>query len=266
MFLNENKQINLSVLLKGGLGNQMFQIASVYSISKTQGANFYATYMNYINPHSNIDYSKSIFRKIKWNNEQYHSFNEPPNSFARKIEIPIFYQNTQMGGFYQNEKYFSNFRNEILELFEMESERYSYLNNKYKCLNNGFFIHFRRGDYVNNPHYDILGDYYEKALEKIQYMSCCYYILSNDIEYCKNNILLQKFLKNKEYYYIENEDEINSLYIMSLCKMGGIAANSTFSWWGGYLNQNPEKIVIYPKKWYHNNDIIDIWWNGSIIL
>ena len=266
MFPINNNKLNINVLLRGGLGNQMFQIASVYAISKNQEANFFATYMNYVNPHSNNDYSKSIFRKIKWNNNHYQEFCEPPNLFSFKIDIPKFYQDTLMIGYYQNEKYFCNFREQILKLFEIEIDRYLYLTNKYKNLDNSCFIHFRRGDYANNPHYDIIDDYYEKAFKNFKHINCCFYILSDDIEYCKKHNSLQEFLINKEFYYIENEDELNSLYIMSLCKIGGIAANSSFSWWGGYLNQNPEKKVSYPKKWYYKNDIIDIWWNGSIIL
>ena len=266
----KHKNIDIGVILNGGLGNQLFQIASIYSLARTQSANFYATYMNNKNPHSNNDYSKSIFRKIKYYDKyyekQYIIIQEPSQLFTCKITFPIFYQNILMSGHFQNEKYFSNYRDEIITMFAIEPDRYLYLSNKYKYLNNGFFIHFRRGDYVNNPHYDILDNYYEKAFEKMKDKKCFYYILSDDIEYCKQLTSLNNFLCNKEYNYIEDENEINSLYIMSLCVNGGIAANSTFSWWGGYLNQNPKKIVMYPKKWYHNNDNIDIWWEGSIIL
>jgi hypothetical protein len=261
-----NKNIDICVILNGGLGNQLFQIASIYSLARIQGANFYTTSMNNNNVHSNNDYSKSIFRKIKCKEKQYITFEEPRQLSAWKMTFPTFYHNIRMVGYFQNEKYFSNYRDEILTMFEIESYRYSYLSNKYKNLNNGFFIHFRRGDYVNNSYYEVLDNYYEKAFEIIQDKKNFYYILSDDIEYCKQLTSLNNFLCNKEYNYIVDEDEINSLYIMSLCVNGGIAANSTFSWWGGYLNQNPDKIVIYPRKWYHNNDYIDIWWKGSTIL
>jgi hypothetical protein len=59
---------------------------------------------------------------------------------------------------------------------------------------------------------------------------------------------------------------LNTLYLMSLCKKGGICSNSSFSWWGGYLNTNPNKIVVFPNKWINTNYIVDIQYDGSTII
>lgn len=267
MNLSNERKLELNIRLFGGLGNQLFQTASGYALSRKYNKNFSCAYMGYTNTHSNINYIENIFRRINFNeNKYYNTFYEPHNFFSIKLEIPNFNLDTQLIGFFQNEKYFSEYKIEIYDLFKIEHDRYLYLINKYKNLDNGYFIHFRRGDYVNNPHYDILDDYYERAFKKIEHLDVVFYILSEDLEYCKKNPHLQTLIKNKKHYYVENENEVNSLYLMSLCKKGGIAANSTFSWWGGYLNPYTDKFVIYPKKWYFDNKNIDIWWEGSIIL
>jgi len=79
------------------------------------------------------------------------------------------------------------------------------------------------------------------SIDNIKFM-----IFSDDIEWCKT-----KFVGN-HFYFVENEDDYVDLYIMSFCNHN-IIANSTFSWWGAYLNNYNDKIVIYPKKWFIND-------------
>lgn len=259
----ETKQI--SVQLVGGLGNQLFQIASAYGMSLIQHKQLLVKSNNH-KPHSGLDYFSSIFRKLEQTELKYIKFIEPSNCFTNKLDIPNFNYNIEMNGYFQNEKYFNCYKAEIYNLFSIEDWRQKYILDKYIGLQNGCFIHFRRGDYVDNPTYDLVTDkYYELALNKIENMykntDILYFIFSDDLTCCRNFY----FLQNKNVIYVD-EDEINSLYLMSYCNIGGIGCNSTFSWWGGYLNQNANKTVIYPKKWYGNNENIDIWFDKSIII
>ena len=86
-------------------------------------------------------------------------------------------------------------------------------------------------------------------------------VFSDDINWCKNN-LLTKF---ENVIFSENMDEYFDIILMSKCKYN-IIANSTFSWWGGYLNSNLDKVVISPKKWFtekmglNESDIIPTSW------
>ena len=89
--------------------------------------------------------------------------------------------------------------------------------------------------------------------------NCFYIICSDDIEWCKDNF------KIKNVYY-SNEKYYHDLFLMSCCEHN-IIANSSFSWWSAYLNNNPDKKVISPKKWfgkngpkYNINDIIPNNW------
>jgi hypothetical protein len=72
-------------------------------------------------------------------------------------------------------------------------------------------------------------------------------LFSNDIDWCKKNLILD----GKELIYIENNFDYIDLWMMSLCE-NNIIANSSFSWWGAWLNKNNNKIVVAPKKWFGN--------------
>ena len=166
-----------------------------------------------------------------------------------------------MGVFFQNEKYFSHNRSEILDLFEIEPLRQEYLCSKYSELKRGVFVHYRRKDYLHSPQYCLTGDSYYKYCLKIMneiFPDAHYYIFSDDIEHCEG----LSYLKDLPQISFVKEDDVNCLYLMSMCFYGGIGTNSTFSWWGGWLNTNEEKKVMYPEKWFGNRTDLDIWWKG----
>jgi hypothetical protein len=88
-------------------------------------------------------------------------------------------------------------------------------------------------------------------------------ICSDDIPWCKETIPLELGLKDCVFF---EGDDYETLRMMVNCDLGGICANSTFSWWGSYLIDR-EKIVVFPKKWINNgHDNADIYYEGSIIL
>ena len=122
-----------------------------------------------------------------------------------------------------------------------------YLAEKYEFINNvrTTSIHVRRGDYVNHwLHHIDLRNYYNFCFK--QFENVHYYICSDDIEWCKNNLLFDNIL------FVEGLDDIEDMWLMSLCK-NNIIANSTFSWWGAWLNKNPDKKVISPNNWFGNH-------------
>lgn len=157
-------------------------------------------------------------------------------------------------GYWQSEEYFKDIRDSILKEFAFPpfDER------NQKCANNimstnSVSIHVRRGDFLNHPLYkDICTlQYYEEAIKKVCSIAPIDHIVifSNDIAWCKDH--LTAFLQNKKTTYIDwnkGQQSFNDIHLMSLCKHN-IVANSSFSWWGAWLNQNPNKIVISPHVW-----------------
>ncbi len=259
-----NKPGFININLMGGLCNQMFQIAAGYALSLKYNKILLIKSLDK-NPHSNINYFDNIFRKINnklESSENNYVYTEPKNECLLYRDIPNF-KNIELNGYFQNENYFMEYRNEILELLKIESKQNIYLREKYTDLSNSYFIHIRKGDYVNNSLHDIdIGNYYQKSIEYIKSINDnpVFYIFSNDIEYCKTLSWL-----NENTKFIDL-DEVNSLYLMSMCFKGGIAINSSYSWWGGYLNTNMDKLVIYPDKWFNSDWKTDIGWIGCNIM
>ncbi|HOV15035.1 MAG TPA: alpha-1,2-fucosyltransferase, partial [Spirochaetota bacterium] len=120
---------------------------------------------------------------------------------------------------------------------------------------NSVSIHVRRGDYVGNIktlnfHGVCEIDYYIDAINSIKQkvQNPLFFIFSDDIEWCKNNI------KDENSIFIDFErDDYVDMYLMTVCKHN-IIANSSFSYWAAYLNQNFDKIVIAPKKWFKDDN------------
>jgi hypothetical protein len=128
-----------------------------------------------------------------------------------------------------------------------------------------YLIHVRRGDYLtNNLHGINLDKYYKTAIEYItsRDSNAKFCIMSDDIEYCKS----YDAFKNINKIFYDNKNHVESLYAMSLCSKGAICPNSTFSWWGSYLNKNPNKVVIFPNKWFNADYPVDIYYKNSIVL
>jgi hypothetical protein len=116
---------------------------------------------------------------------------------------------------------------------------------------NSVSIHVRRGDYANHPNIGILDiSYYQKAvIYMTKYIeNPIFYIFSNDIEWCKENFM---FI-DKKIIIDKTNNEIEDMILMKNCNHN-IIANSSFSWWGAWLNNNDNKIVIAPKKWMAEN-------------
>lgn len=157
-------------------------------------------------------------------------------------------------GYWQSEEYFKDIRDCILKefsfpLFEEKNKACAeaILNS------NSLSIHVRRGDFINHPLYKGICtlQYYKNAIDKINSMTKIdhVFIFSNDIKWCQDNF--SSLLNDKTTTYIDWNKGAQSyidIHLMSLCKHN-IIANSSFSWWGAWLNQNKDKIVVSPRIW-----------------
>lgn len=109
-------------------------------------------------------------------------------------------------------------------------------------------ISVRRGDYLKLPHrHPFVGrDYLKKAVECFS-VSSVYVVCSDDIQWCESFFSHQ--FPNRRFYFVKNEDVLSQLFIQTLCHHN-IISNSTFSWWGAYLNQSENKRVVFPSMWF----------------
>jgi hypothetical protein len=169
-----------------------------------------------------------------------------------------------LDGYFQSEKYFEKYKNEIRELFSESEEISEYIDRKYGKLfqtKQLVSIHVRRGDYKKYPdHHPMLYlEYYENAIRTFQrkgYIN--FLVFSDDLEWCKKKFV-GKVFDDVNIFYSNNERDIIDMYLMARCG-GHIIANSTFSWWGAWLNTKKNKQVVAPNKWFgkalkgHNTD------------
>ena len=168
--------------------------------------------------------------------------------------------NVLLDGYWQSEKYFKDIENIIRQEFSLRDQANHNYQKLFKDIiaANSVSIHLRRKDYLEDKktreyHGVCSLEYYSTAIKKIEktIKNPHFFIFSDDIEWVKNNLKLRypmNFVSNN------NLTNCQELILISKCK-DHIIANSSFSWWGAWLSNNPEKIVIAPKKWFNNPTI-----------
>jgi len=268
----------------GRLGNQMFQFASTVGVARKKGYEARFPIENcfryqgsgpfdpksktnmlvkcdllecfnidpaYFIPERHISFDKNYFESI----------------FGYNNEIESIQDNTCLQGYFQTEKYFLHCQKEILSQFSFKEHilrsAENYIGNIISDNKNAILvsIHVRRGDYVMFPehHPTCSKEYYMNALknfsdiEKIKYV-----VFSDDAEWCKSEFSDQRFI------ICDIGDPYTELCAMSLCDHH-IIANSSFSWWGAWLNKSHDKKVISPSKWFGpaiQKDTSDVYCRG----
>jgi hypothetical protein len=271
----------------GGLGNQMFQYAIGKSISVVNEVDFKMdTYKINNGNYIARDFSLSKFNISaglaeiseveKFHSNKYIDFvfgklYQKNIKLSNKIlEKKLFYfdkavlSNTKgyLDGYWQSFKYFENIREILLKEFTLVKE----LNFENKLILNqinelnSVSIHIRRGDYVkdkkNKKIYTVFGmEYYENAIQFIvnNIENPCFFVFSDDLDWASKNLNLTNVVFVNAN---ATQNPENDLFLMSCCKHN-IIANSTFSWWSAWLNKNPLKQIVAPKKWMNTVDTID---------
>ena len=272
------------VRVTGGLGNQMFQYAMYKSLEKKgklvklDSKSFYETKKE----HNGYELERIFdIKPNKPTKEDLEKFDENNISTLFKIKRKLFgdkkfvydtkeyvfnkdvykLKNSYLNGYWQSIKYFEGIENDIKKDFRFKNQ----LDNKnLEILNeiensNSISIHIRRGDYMSPENYNMYGciatpTYYKKAIKVIEEKveNPTFFVFSNDMDWVKKNIQI-----NSRVFYIDinsGNGSYKDMQLMSNCKHN-IIANSSFSWWGAWLNENKNKIVIAPKKWINREDV-----------
>lgn len=232
----------ITPILAGGLGNMMFQLAASYGIGKRSGHTllYNSHHVGTLHKHPH-EYRETVFRNIIPLEDEVEFYKASIPDFDYK-EIILPNENIALDGYFQSYKYFEDCKEDIIQLFTPPQDVVSYIRTKYPNLKNTVALHVRRGDYVNlqEHHHSLSVDYYKNAM--LFFPEAKFLVFSDDVSWCKDQF------EGDQFTFVE-EDDVRSLYLMSFCEHN-IIANSTFSWWGAWLNQSPNKIVIYPDKWF----------------
>lgn len=267
------------VKITGGLGNQMFQYAFAKATQKKFHINKMQLDIDFYNDkkiHNGFELKKifsinekyckqgSIQKYIDKIFVKYGYFKKKKSIkiFNRFYEVSLGFfpeyekfdlENMYLDGYWQSEEYFYDYQNLIKETFKfpaIESVENKRIVDKI-LHTNSVSIHVRRGDYLSSDRYICLGEtnYYQQAIklitEKID--NPTFFIFSDDIDWCRNNLAL-----SEEYEIVDwnkGDKSYVDLQLMSMCKHN-VIANSSFSWWGAWLNINENKIVVSPEHFY----------------
>jgi hypothetical protein len=231
--------------LMGGLGNYMFQISTAFSLSLDNNDDCVFDVNDVFSPHKSVSsYEGNILRNVTFSNNVISTttYREPTFQYS-----PIPYNTKlRLSGYFQSEKYFTHNRNHIISLFSIDGDSMDIITSKYGGLLSGTTcsIHVRRGDYLKLPNQHPVCElgYYLESISLIG-DGVDFLIFSDDIPWCKENF------KGDKFTFIDGNKDYIDMWLMSLCDHN-IIANSSFSWWGAWLNTNSNKIIITPHKWF----------------
>jgi hypothetical protein len=208
----------LTIQLKGGVGNQLFQIAAADTIARESGRRLVLPPCPPTH-HSSQDYFTTLL-----------------SSFA-SLRGDCSSADSVLNGYFQSYSVISpTFRDRLVCPPNIPSLP-------------GAFLHIRGGDYVNHSLHAVgLSAYYERAVQQFP-PGTHFYVLTNDIPYAKTCPILQTI----SFTIVDEPDEVRALWTLARCRDGGICANSTFSWWGAYLN--PGRTLVLPSTWFTDPSI-----------
>lgn len=279
------------VVIFNGLGNQMSQYAFYLQKKKINPSTYYISFCKdhnglEINSVFNLKWKEHLINKLLYVlfrimlADRFKIITEPAKRLLKLVGCKVIHENfdynfnlqylkpskgiTFYYGGWHSEKYFINAKKEILDAFtfseQIDTETLTLM--KEMGDRNSVALHVRRGDYLNEANINLFGKvctltYFEKAIRiiKDEVDSPHFYVFSNDLDWVKQNLSLESVT------YVDHNRGRNSwrdMLLMSVCKHN-IISNSSFSWWGGWLNRNAGHKVISPAKFLNNDTLSDVY-------
>jgi hypothetical protein len=252
--------IMFAVFLTGGLGNQLFILYTGLAYAAEHREQMIIPELK-LDIETRPTYWDTLLKKLKGGVDS----TLKPGSY-RRITPPDFHY-TPLGklgnkfilvGSFQSYKYFDKYAETIHKKLNIRMEQ-QMVRTKHVTMKNTISLHFRIGDYINiQLHHPVLQDtYYTKSIQEIiertgkNDWNIIYFCEKKDNESVKRRL----FKIKRQFPSLEFHKAADSLadweqMLLMSCSDHNIIANSTFSWWGAYLNKNPKKIVCYPKQWF----------------
>lgn len=262
-----SKKVVIRVL--GGLGNQMFQYASALGLARRIGAKLQLD-LDGFGSYASWDYqldlmnvpqdlgttpkkSRSIFGAKSTGVVHYEEPHLHFDAGFLKLDATEIY----LKGYFQCPHYFCEIREELLQRFSLKSDLSPpavELSEKIQSTPNAVSLHVRRGDYLklSDIHPCLTGDYYRRAVDLIQRLhgdECHFFMFSDDTDFLQNEF---QWLPHQTIVEVADKHSdahaAEEMHLMSHCDHH-ITANSSFSWWGAWLNPSKDKQVIAPRNW-----------------
>ena len=286
----------VTIRIKGGLGNQLFQYAAGYALAKRMNQKlkldnsffpqqtlrgFKLGYLN-VTFGDVVEHQSGLVKayKYKYLNKTLRKANVRALPCGKQTKylletrsdiVPEFFNisapNIYLDGYYQSEKYFREYKADLIKQFTpnypSEAEYESVLAEIQGC--EAVAVHVRRGDFLSaqndpNPNHYLLGEqYYHNALKYVteHLENPVFFWFSDDIDWVKQN-----FGERENFRFVSlhtKHADIDEMMLMKNCKHI-IAANSTFSWWASWLNKHENALHICPAKRYGNLHMIPENW------
>ena len=262
----------VSTWLHSGLGNQLFQLARAYGYAELcSGRAGVWVRAAELNPHAAAgtaaagNYHRTVFAKLARIDVEPDYVSEEPE-VATNVYLPgpacePQRRHVHFRGYYQHERYLPRDRAAFLAALQLP---------RAAPMHRTAFIHVRRGDTVGHHMTDVgltESGYYEAAIALIREnhgSDVSFLVFSDDVEWCKASPLFA----GPAFAFAVEPDEVSALMSMAACMLGGVAANSTFSWWGAFLNESGNKTVVFPGSWYSASSgrVSDTPFRGSYVL
>lgn len=261
-----------------GVGNHLFTIASAYGIARKYNKQLVVINRGncIMDPHSKsrhewlydkLQLAKNAPRETRQVSEHPTRCCSTDPNVIREIET---HQNDTivLNGYLQCEAYFKEYYDDICNLFEIPR----HLTKPYETFDtDSYFMHIRLGDYLSKHgkpvHFIDLSKYYVTCLNSLHNKLAKIYVFSNEcLKKCIEIYPILQTITNR-MVFIDEPDQLTTLRLMTMCSLGGICANSSFSWWGAYLNKNPNKEVYMPSRWTNNVSIQnDIPFSNALVI
>ncbi|WP_322630147.1 alpha-1,2-fucosyltransferase [Halothiobacillus sp.] len=264
------------VRLKGGLGNQIFQFARGYSLAIENHAELYLD-LSYF--HRDARHGGFMLRDWSLPASVHETslggipswlirIDEKLNYFgSRWLDVGLISENGRrsskrnrviVDGYWQHVRFFENHERAIRAFLQPTvelSDDASALKERIDLGSSAVALHIRRGDYLSDPSarqvHGVLGvEYYERAVRYIHshVEDPYFFVFSDDIEWAESNLRLADRM---EFVRLTDSSPVVDMYLMSRCQHN-VIANSTYSWWAGWLNASSQKTVVAPKNWFND--------------
>lgn len=253
----------------GRMGNQLFQYAALKGIAVKNNLEWRIPRPEISKKLQDGCHIHDVFELVSCSNENFEIEQPKQILYCETFNfIETLYNqcpdHSDLVGYFQTEKYFIEIENEIRKDFTFKKEILNVVKNflnEIKNNNDNIFLHVRRGDNVGQD--DMWGlcslDYFKEAIDYYN-KNINIIVISDDIDWCLKQDIFnsERFyfsnFSNQKEYWVFGDDKLSSVPYYDLCLMtlcsGGILSNSTLSWWGAWLIDNPKYSIIAPDPWF----------------